>query len=168
MVSTGIEVKVDIHSLLRQLVDYEASDLHLKAGSPPVFRIYGKLQPQTDSPPMNAAGLESVFYDVTTEEQRAQFLKGFSLDFAYSIAGVARFRVSAIRQRGSLSLAFRVVPHGIPSIDDLRLPNACRQLILKPRGLILVTGTAGSGKSTTLAAMIEYLNQNGSPKYYYY
>jgi twitching motility protein PilT len=160
MVSTDVDVKVDIHSLLRQLVDYEASDLHLKAGSPPVFRIYGKLQPKIDSPSLNAASLESVFYDVTTEEQRVQFLKGLSLDFAYSITGVARFRVSAIRQRGSLSLAFRVVPHEIPSIDELNLPYACRQLILKPRGLILVTGTAGSGKSTTLAAMIEYLNQN--------
>ena len=160
MVSTDVDVKVDIHSLLRQLVDYEASDLHLKAGSPPVFRIYGKLQPKADSPSLNAASLESVFYDVTTEEQRVQFLKGLSLDFAYSITGVARFRVSAIRQRGSLSLAFRVVPHEIPSIDELNLPYACRQLILKPRGLILVTGTAGSGKSTTLAAMIEYLNQN--------
>jgi twitching motility protein PilT len=162
MVSTGVDVKVDIHSLLRQLVDYEASDLHLKAGSPPVFRIYGKLQPKTDSPSLNPASLESVFYDITTEEQRVQFLKGLSLDFAYSITGVARFRVSVIRQRGSLSLAFRVVPHEIPSIDELNLPYACRQLILKPRGLILVTGTAGSGKSTTLAAMIEYLNQNES------
>jgi twitching motility protein PilT len=162
MVSTGVDVKVDIHSLLRQLVDYEASDLHLKAGSPPVFRIYGKLQPKTDSTSLNPASLESVFYDITTEEQRVQFLKGLSLDFAYSITGVARFRVSVIRQRGSLSLAFRVVPHEIPSIDELNLPYACRQLILKPRGLILVTGTAGSGKSTTLAAMIEYLNQNES------
>ena len=87
-------------------------------------------------------------------------MKEFSLDFAYSIPGVARFRVSAIRQRGSLSLAFRLVPHEIPSMQELALPDACKQLIMRPRGLILVTGPAGSGKSTTLAAMIEYLNEH--------
>jgi twitching motility protein PilT len=159
---TDKDTKIDIRGLLTQLVEFAASDLHLKAGSPPVFRIFGNLLPQNSTPPLTPGDLESVFYDVTTEDQRLFFLKELSLDFAYSISGVARFRVNAIRQRGSLSMAFRVVPHEIPSIEDLGLPKVCKELILKPRGLILVTGTAGSGKSTTLAAMIEYLNQHES------
>lgn len=162
VIPTDKDTKIDIRGLLQQLVEFAASDLHLKAGSPPVFRIFGNLLPQNTTTPLTPGDLESVFYDVTTEDQRLIFLKELSLDFAYSISGVARFRVSAIRQRGSLSLAFRVVPHEIPSIDDLGLPKVCKELITKPRGLILVTGTAGSGKSTSLAAMIEYLNQNES------
>jgi twitching motility protein PilT len=161
-IPTDKDTKVDIKNLLKQLVEFEASDLHLKVGIPPVFRIYGNLLPQNGTPSLTPDDLEAVFFDVTTEEQRVLFIKDLSLDFAYSISGVARFRVSAIKQRGSLSLAFRVVPYNIPSIEDLGLPNACKELILKPRGLILVTGTAGSGKSTTLAAMVEYLNQNES------
>ncbi len=157
---TDRDTKIDIRGLLKQLVEFAASDLHLKTGSPPVFRIFGNLLPQNTTPPLTPGDLEAVFYDVTTESQRLAFFKDLSLDFAYSISGVARFRVSAIRQRGSLSMAFRVVPYDIPSIEDLGLPRACKELILKPRGLILITGTAGSGKSTTLAAMIEYLNQN--------
>lgn len=161
-VPTDKDTKIDIQSLLKQLVEFEASDLHLKAGSPPVFRIFGNLLPQNTTPSLSPDDIESVFYNVTSEEQRLQFLKDLSLDFAYSVSGVARFRVSAIRQRGSLSMAFRVVPHEIPSIEELGLPNASKELITRPRGLILVTGTAGSGKSTTLAAMIEYLNLHES------
>jgi twitching motility protein PilT len=160
MVSSDTKFNIEIQDLLKQLVDYDASDLHLKVGSPPVFRIYGKLQPENDLPPLNSNDVNTIFNDLTNENQQAQFAETLSLDFAYSITGVARFRVSAIRQRGSLSLAFRVVPHLIPSIDDLKLPDACKELITRPRGLILVTGPAGSGKSTTLAAMIEYLNRN--------
>lgn len=159
---TNSDMKIDTHELLTQVVQIGGSDLHLKSGSPPVFRVFGSLEPQQNYPVLTLAMLESVFNDVTSEEQRAHFLKEFSLDFAYSVPGLARFRVSAIRQRGSLSLAFRLVPHEIPSIEELGLPEACKQLITKPRGLILVTGPAGSGKSTSLAAMIEYLNEHES------
>ncbi len=152
------EVAIDIQDLLTQLVESEGSDLHLKTGSPPVFRIFSNLKPCEDYPALTPQILESIFINVTNEEQRFQFSKNRSLDFAYSLSGIARFRVSAIRQRGSLSMAFRVVPYEIPTIDDLGLPPACKKLIVKPRGLILVTGPAGSGKSTTLAAMIEHLN----------
>lgn len=161
-ITSGSEVKIDTQGLLTQLVELGASDLHLKAGSPPVLRVSGVLQAQNEYPVMTSASMESAFFDVTTEDQRLQFVKEYSLDFAYSLPGLARFRVSAIRQRGSLSLAFRHVPHQIPSMDKLGLPEACKQLIARPRGLILVTGPAGSGKSTTLAAMIEYLNQHES------
>ncbi len=161
-VTSGTEVKIDTNALLMQLVELGGSDLHLKAGSPPVIRLSGVLQPQQDYAPLTSTTLESVFFDVSTEEQRLQFVKELSLDFAYSMPGLARFRVNAIKQRGSLSLAFRLVPHQIPSMESLGLPESCKQLILRPRGLILVTGPAGSGKSTTLAAMIEYLNQHES------
>lgn len=154
------DVELNAVSLLRQLVEVEASDLHLKAGSPPVFRIYGNLEPQTDLPPLTPEAIEAIFFDITTEEQRLAFVRDLALDFAYSVPGLARFRMSAIRQRGSMSIAVRLVPHLIPSFEELGLPESCKQLITKPRGLILVTGQAGNGKSTTLAAMIEYLNQN--------
>jgi twitching motility protein PilT len=160
--SANIETSIDIDGILRQFVELHASDLHLKIGRPPVFRLTTGLKPDLDSRPLTAQSLEFVFLHLTTEAQRTQFATAHSLDFAYSITGLARFRVSAIRQRGSLSLAIRHVPHEIPPMEQLGLPPVCQQLILRPRGLILVTGPAGSGKSTTLAAMIEYLNQRES------
>jgi len=153
-----ITVKVD--GLLQQLVELDGSDLHLKAGSPPVMRVYGALKVCSEVPPLTTEQIEAVFFDLSSDEQRSAFAKDLSLDFAYSISGLGRFRTSAIKQRGSISIAFRLVPHHIRSIEDLGLPEICKELMMKPRGLILVTGPAGSGKSTTLAAMIEYLNQH--------
>jgi twitching motility protein PilT len=157
---TTEETKIDVRNLLERLVECGGSDLHLKAGSPPVLRVFGQLLPQEDFPVMNAENLEFTFTSITSELQRMQFANALSLDFAYSISGLSRFRVNAIKQRGSLSLAFRFVPYEIPAMEELGLPEACKQLILRPRGLVLVTGQAGSGKSTTLAAMVEYLNQH--------
>ncbi len=148
-----------IDALLRQLVELDGSDLHLKAGSSPVMRVYGALRLCPEVAPLTPEQIEAVFCDLATEEQRAGFAKDKSLDFAYSMSGLGRFRTSAIRQRGSISIAFRLVPHNIRSIEDLGLPETCKELIRRPRGLILVTGPAGSGKSTSLAAMIEHLNQ---------
>ena len=115
---------------------------------------------QEDWPPVTAKDLDWVFEQVTTQEQRLTFLRELELDFAYSVPGLARFRVNVLQQRGTMSLAFRVVPFGVPSIDELELPQICKELILKPRGLILVTGPTGSGKSSTMAAMINHLNEN--------
>jgi len=154
------KVDIDVDNLLKLLVENSASDLHLKVGSPPVLRLYGKLMPLEDRPVLNPEQIESIFFNITIEEQRLKFVKERALDFAYSVSGVGRFRVSALQQRGTLSLAFRVVPHKISSIEELGLPQICKQLISRPRGLILVTGPAGSGKSTTLAAMVEYVNQH--------
>jgi twitching motility protein PilT len=151
---------IEIDELLRLAVHKGASDLHLTVPSPPVLRIDGILIPQEDFPPLTAKDIEFVFEQVTTQEQRAAFSKERELDFAYSVPGLARFRVNALRQRGTVSLAFRFVPFEVPSIDELGLPQICKKLILKPRGLILVTGAAGSGKSTTLAAMLNHLNEN--------
>ncbi len=151
---------MEIGELLKLMVDKRASDMHLRVPSPPVLRIDGVLVPQEDLSPLAAKDIEMVFEHVTTPEQRSVFLREKELDFAYSVPGLARFRVSVMRQRGTISLAFRLVPFDISSIDDLGLPQILKELIVKPRGLILVTGPAGSGKSTTMAAMIHHLNQN--------
>jgi len=146
--------------LLKLVLDKGATDLHLTVPSPPVLRIDGVLIPQEDLPPLTAKDIEFVFEQVATQEQRIVFRSEWELDFAYSVPGLARFRVNALQQRGTMSLAFRIVPFKVPSIDELGLPQICKGLILKPRGLILVTGSAGSGKSTTLAAMLNHLNEN--------
>jgi twitching motility protein PilT len=150
---------MQIDELLKRMVDSGASDLHLKVPSPPVFRIDGLLIPQEEWPPLTSRNIELVFEHISTQQQRGVFDKELELDFAYSIPGLARFRVNILQQRGTMSLAFRRVPFEVPTIDELGLPQICKELILKPRGLILVTGAAGSGKSTTLAAMINHLNE---------
>lgn len=151
---------IKVEKLLKLMVDKHASDLHLKVSSPPVLRIDGVLVPQDDLPPLTAPDIESAFKQVTTEDQRIAFARERYLDLAYSVHGLARFRLNILQQRGTLSLAFRLIPFKIPSIDELELPQICKELVMKPRGLILVTGPAGSGKSTTLAAMISHLNEN--------
>ncbi len=151
---------VEIDGLLQLAVDRGATDIHLKVPSYPVFRIDGMLVRQEELPPITPEDIQSIFKQITSQEQRIIYDKKRELDFAYSIPGLARFRVSALQQRGTISLAFRLVPINTPSIDELGLPQICKELILKPRGLILVTGPAGSGKSTTLAAMINHLNKN--------
>jgi twitching motility protein PilT len=146
--------------ILELVIEKGATDLHVKVPSPPVLRIDSALIPQEEWPPFTAKDIEGIFEEVTTEEQREAFNREQELDFAYSLTGLARFRVNVLRQRGTISLAFRRVPSSVPSIDELGLPQVCKTLILKPRGLILVTGPAGSGKSTTLAAMLNHLNEN--------
>ncbi len=151
---------MNIEQLLRLTIDKRASDLHLKVGSPPVLRIDGELMPQDDLPQLTAEDTEAMFEQVTTKEQRNTFIRDLELDFAHGIPGVGRFRVNVLQQRGTMSLAFRFIPFGIPSIDEMELPQVLKTLIRRPRGLILVTGHTGSGKSTTLAAMIKHLNEN--------
>jgi len=151
---------MELDELLKLMVDKGASDIHLRVPSPPVLRIDGQLIPQEDLPALTPQDVKTAFDYITTPEQRVTFSRELELDFAYSIPGLARFRVSTLQQRGTISLAFRLVPFEILSIDDLGLPQICKELILKPRGLILVTGPTGSGKSTTMAAMINHLNEN--------
>lgn len=151
---------MEVNELLKLMVNKAASDLHLTVPSPPVLRIDGALIPQTDLTPMTAKDIEHVLEQVATEEQRTVFEKEWELDFAYAVPGLARFRVNALRQRGVISLAFRFVPFYAPSIDEWGLPQIFKELILRPRGIILVTGPSGSGKSSTLAAMLRHLNEN--------
>ena len=153
--------KAPADKLLKLMVDKGASDLHLRALVPPVLRIDGVLV-QQDQPPISAEEIEEIFSSITKSEQRDTFQSELELDFVYAAPGIARFRVNALRQKGTISLAFRLIPFEVLSIEKLGLPQICKQLVLKPRGLILVTGPTGSGKSTTLAAMIDYLNENES------
>jgi len=158
--SQGLGSHID--ELLSLMVYKGASDLHVKVPSHPVLRIEGRLLAQQDLPPFTPDDVKSIFKQVTTEKQRDVFSRELELDFSYSIPGIGRFRVNALQQRGSMSLAFRLVPYRVPSIDELGLPQVCKELVLKPRGLILLTGAAGAGKSTTLAAMINHLNETES------
>jgi len=151
---------MDIIELLKLMVEKRASDLHVRVPSVPVLRVDGELVPLNQMPQITMEDVESAFDYITTPEQRNRFHLEKELDFAYSVPGLARFRVSVMRQRGTISLAFRLVPFKVFTIDELALPQICKDLILKPRGLILVTGPTGSGKSTTMAAMVNYLNEH--------
>lgn len=153
---------MDIGQLLEEVVKRRASDLHLRVPSPPVVRIDGDLVPLKDHPNCTSEDVQSVFEAITNDIEREEFYRNWELDIAYSVPGLARFRVNVSQQRGTLSLAFRHVSYVIPSIDDLGLPQVCKSLALKRKGLIIVTGPTGSGKSTTLAAMIGHLNQHAS------
>jgi twitching motility protein PilT len=153
---------MQIDELLKLMVNKGASDLHLTVPSPPVLRIDGELMPQTDLPPMTAKDIELALEQIATQDRRAVFDREWELDCTYTLPGLARFRVNALRQRGVISLAFRFVPFYVPSIDEWGLPQIFKELILKPKGLILVTGPSGSGKSTTLAAMLSHLNDNAT------
>ena len=153
---------MDIKELLQEVVASKASDLHLRVPSPPVLRIDGELIPLMKYNSCTADDVKQAFEQITTEGERERFYRELELDLAYSIAGLARFRVNVSQQRGTLSLAFRHVSYTIPTMEDLGLPRVCKSLALKRKGLIIVTGPTGSGKSTTLAAMIGYLNKNDS------
>jgi twitching motility protein PilT len=148
-----------VNDILKLMVDKGASDLHLMVGSKPVMRINGNLIPLDDFPVLTPGDTADAFEQMSSKVQQGEFQGEHDLDYAYSVSGLARFRVSVLQQRGSISIAVRSVPHKIPTVEELGLPLVCKDLILKPRGLILVTGASGTGKSTTLAAMINYLNE---------
>ena len=150
---------MDIHKYLEITIKNGASDLHLKANSVPILRIDGALVPIKGEPPLTARDTQTAFEELTDKPQRESFYQEHELDFAYNIPGLSRFRVNIARQRGDICLALRSIPLEAPTIEQLGLPDVCRSLMLKPRGLVLVTGPTGSGKSTTLAAMINFLNQ---------
>jgi twitching motility protein PilT len=149
-----------IEELLRLMVDKGASDLHLRVMRPPTLRIDGNLQVVEGMPNITPSDLREALEHVTNENQRQIFKNELELDLAYSIRGVARFRINAFVQRDTISLAIRRVPFEVPTIDELGLPSVCKALALKPRGLVLVTGRTGMGKSTTLATMIDHINKN--------
>ncbi len=151
----------DLKKLLTLAVEKRASDVHLTAGAPPVARIYGKLV-RLDFPRLTPKDIEDLVYPVLDTRQRQELMDKWELDFSYSIAGVSRFRGNIMRQRGTLAVALRVIPYEIPTIESLKLPSCIADLCNLPRGLILITGPTGSGQSTTLAAMINHINENRS------
>jgi len=151
----------DIDLALRYLVDHGGSDLHVKVPSPPMVRIDGELSPVEGAESLTPEDTQAALHKILAKEQGiAEFEEEGEVDFSYSVPGLARFRVNAFRQRGSVSIACRAIPYGVPSIDELGLPEAVRELAMAERGIVLVTGATGSGKSTTLASMIREINEN--------
>jgi twitching motility protein PilT len=146
-----------IYDLLKIMIEKEASDLHITTGSPPRLRIDGKLVP-IDSPPLAPSDTKSLCYSILTDAQKHKFEENNELDLSFGVKGLSRFRGNIFMQRGAVAGAFRTIPFEIRSFRDLGLPEIVNDLVKKPRGLILVTGPTGSGKSTTLAAMIDRLN----------
>jgi len=149
----------DLNDLLLKLVERGGSDLHITVGMPPVLRINGRLLP-TEGERLTPRDTKELLYAILTQEQRETLERNWEFDFAYAIPGVARFRVNVYFQRNSVGAAFRHIPAEIMSFQDLRLPAVLEEFCNKPRGFILVTGPTGSGKSTTLAAMVDYINEH--------
>lgn len=147
-----------IDAILRAAIEYKASDVHLSVGVPPVMRINGDLK-RYGTENLLPAETEAMAQAIISENMWSIFKEKGELDFSYGVAGSSRFRVNAYHQRKSVSLALRVVSSNVPSIEELDLPSIVSKLVEKPQGLILVTGPTGSGKSTTLASMIDYMNR---------
>ncbi len=151
---------MNIQDLLKLMLEREASDLHLKVGNPPVIRLNGNLHLLNEMPRLKREDTVAIASQILNKKQKVEFNENFEIDFAYSVSGLGRFRCNAFLQRGSVGIVFRAIPRDILTVEELRLPLVLNQVALEPRGLILVTGITGSGKSTTLAAMIQHINQN--------
>ncbi len=150
----------DVQAALRELVARKGSDLHLKVNAAPLYRVHGNLAPDGQAEPLTAEDTERALHDLLHDATKLQeFADEHEVDFSFEIAGVARFRINAFRQRGVISLACRAIPHKISTIEELALPEVIRELAEEERGIVLLTGTTGSGKSTTLAAMIDHMNE---------
>jgi twitching motility protein PilT len=150
---------VSIHQLLKFLVDNGGSDLHITVNSPPQVRIHGKLRPIEGIKPLTAAETKQICYSILTDQQKHKFEESLELDLSFGIKGLSRFRGNIFSQRGAVAGAFRTIPYEIRGFQELGLPSVVERMAEKPRGLILVTGPTGSGKSTTLAAMIDKINR---------
>ncbi|MFO0566534.1 MAG: type IV pilus twitching motility protein PilT [Polyangiaceae bacterium] len=150
-------VKVNLHQLLRAMIEKGASDMHITTGSPPLLRIDGAIVP-LKLPPLSPVETKQLCYSVLTEDQKIQFEKNKELDLSFGVKNLSRFRANIFMQRGAVSGAFRSIPFKILSFDELGLPLVVSELASKPRGLVLVTGPTGSGKSTTLASILDKIN----------
>ncbi len=150
---------MDALSLLRMAKEAGASDLHLLVDTPPTVRVNGSLEPVAGCEALSAGDIDTALGQITSAAELARFEASQELDFGFSCEGVGRLRGNAARQRGTTSLVIRLLPAEVPKLEDLGLPDICRQLVDRPRGLVVVSGPTGSGKSTTLAAMLDYLNQ---------
>ena len=146
-------------AVLQQLVQRGASDLHLKVGRPPTLRLHGELTP-LDMPPLRPEDLKALAEQLMTPRQVKEFTENKECDFAIGVPGIGRFRCNVYQQRGSLCYAMRAIPYQARTLDELNLPRILEEVAMKPRGLVLVTGITGSGKSTALAAMIQHLNEH--------
>ena len=153
------ETLFSIDDLLEQMVARNASDLHITVGAHPVLRLRGRLEPVQEIPPLNGEMTQQLLYRILSTEQQKHLELNRQIDFAHAIPGLARFRVNVYWQRGSLGGAFRLIPTEIKTLEELGIPPSLHVLTDRPRGLVLVTGPTGSGKSTTLAALIDEINR---------
>ena len=150
---------MDITQLLAFSVKNKASDLHLSAGLPPMLRVHGDVK-RINLPVMEHKEVHAMVYDIMSDTQRKQYEENLECDFSFEVNGLARFRVNAFNQKRGAAAVFRTIPSKVLTLEQLNAPKIFQELALKPRGMVLVTGPTGSGKSTTLAAMIDYLNDN--------
>jgi twitching motility protein PilT len=153
----GSTLQVNLHQLLKAMIEKGASDMHITTGSPPVLRIDGQVVPLKLTP-LGPVETKQLCYSILTEEQKIQFEKTSELDLSFGVKSLSRFRANIFMQRGAVAGAFRTIPFKILTLEELGLPAAVADLAQKPSGLVLVTGPTGSGKSTTLAAMIDKIN----------
>jgi twitching motility protein PilT len=151
---------MEIDELLKIAIESDASDLHLKAGNYPILRIHGKLNPLTSFPRLSPENTRELTDQVTNEFQKERLNEEMDVDLAYSLAGFGRFRGSIFQQRGSYAIVLRIIPLEVMTVKELLLPEVLEKIALEPRGLVLVTGTTGSGKTTSLAAMINHINEH--------
>ncbi len=151
---------MQLDEILTTAVHAHGSDIHLKSGLPPVVRIDGRLLPIPNAPRLTSEEMQGIASGIMSEKQRKSFEDKLELDLSYGVPELGRFRVSVYLQRGTIGMVFRAIPFQIPSLETLNLPPALKKLAMEERGLILVTGTTGSGKSTTLASMINYINEH--------
>ena len=151
------DIKINLHQLLKAMIEKGASDMHITTGTPPLLRVDGNVVP-LKLPPLGPVETKQICFSVLTEEQKAQFEKTNELDLSFGVKGLSRFRANIYMQRGAVAGAFRTIPFKILSFDELGLPPIITELANKPSGLVLVTGPTGSGKSTTLASIIDKIN----------
>jgi twitching motility protein PilT len=149
---------MDVVELIRIAKSRNASDLHMSAESPSMLRVHGELVPAIDTFLLTAEDMKEAFNQITNDQEKKEFYDKLELDFGYSVPDLTRMRCNAAMQKGTISLAIRLISNAIPDIDSLHIPELCKELILRPRGMLIISGPTGSGKSTTLAAMIDYLN----------
>ena len=151
---------MELNEILTIAMKAKGSDIHLKAGLPPIVRIDGALRAIPNAERLSADAVRTMAFAIMTERQKRIFEENFEVDLAYGVPGLGRFRVNTFAQRGTVALVLRAIPIAIPSLQALNLPPVLEKLALEQRGLILVTGTTGSGKSTTLASLIDYINEH--------
>jgi twitching motility protein PilT len=151
------DIKINLHQLLKAMIEKGASDMHITTGTPPLLRVDGNVVP-LKLPPLGPVETKQICFSVLTEEQKAHFEKTNELDLSFGVKGLSRFRANIYMQRGAVAGAFRTIPFKILSFDELGLPPIVTELANKPSGLVLVTGPTGSGKSTTLASIIDKIN----------
>jgi twitching motility protein PilT len=152
-------MELDFAEVLLEVVSRRASDLHLAAGAPPMVRVRGRLTPMEGYPALTPTDTREIIYSILSNQQRQRLENNWQIDFAYQIPGAARFRVNAYFQRSALGAAFRLIPFEVVPLETLGLPASVVEFTKKPRGLVLVTGPTGSGKSTTLASVIDVINR---------